>query len=96
MENSYQDSALVQVIISIAKTFGMNSLAEGVETKSHMEKLYEMGCEEIQGYFISKPLPQVDFEKFVGHSSKELTMEKENSQEAQTQNEENENLISRF
>lgn len=96
MENSYQDSALVQVIISIAKTFGMNSLAEGVETKSHMEKLYEMGCEEIQGYFISKPLPQVDFEKFVGHSSKELTMEKENNQEAQTQNEENENLISRF
>jgi hypothetical protein len=61
-----------------------------------MEKLYEMGCEEIQGYFISKPLPQVDFEKFVGHSSKELTMEKENSQEAQAQNEENENLISRF
>ena len=70
MENSYQDSALVQVIISIAKTFGMNSLAEGVETKSHMEKLYEMGCEEIQGYFISKPLPQVDFENFVENSSK--------------------------
>lgn len=65
MDNSVQDKSLVQVIISIAKTFGMNSLAEGVETTAHLDELYKMGCEEIQGYLISKPLPQDEFEKFL-------------------------------
>lgn len=65
MDNSDQDKALVKVIISIAKTFGMKSLAEGVETLEHLNLLNQMGCEEIQGYYISKPLPQKDFENFL-------------------------------
>ena len=65
MDSSPQDKALVQVIISIAKTFGMNSLAEGVETTEHLHALHLMGCEEIQGYLISKPLSQKDFENFI-------------------------------
>lgn len=65
LDNSQQDKTLVQVIISIAKTFGMTTIAEGVETRQHLEVLHEMGCEEIQGYYISRPLPQEAFEKFV-------------------------------
>lgn len=65
MDNSDQDRALVKVIISIAKTFGMRSLAEGVETIEHLNLLHEMGCEEIQGYYISKPLSQNNFEDFI-------------------------------
>lgn len=64
INNSHQDKALIQVIISIAKLFGMTSIAEGVEDLDTLEQLYDIGCDEIQGYFISKPLPKKEFEKF--------------------------------
>jgi len=98
MDNSKEDKALVQVIISIAKTFGMNSLAEGVETQDHLERLYEMGCEEIQGYLISRPLPQKDFERFLVDRPKNieennLTPEEKPKEDEST---EQESLISKF
>ena len=108
MDNSKEDKALVQVIISIAKTFGMNSLAEGVETENHLNKLHEMGCEEIQGYLISKPLPQSEFEKFLVKNpnytlkdteEKEREKEEEKPEEiSQSENKEpsEESLITKF
>ena len=98
MDNSKEDKALVQVIISIAKTFGMNSLAEGVETQDHLERLYEMGCEEIQGYLISKPLPQKDFERFLVDRPKNIEENNLTPEEKPQENEstEQESLISKF
>ena len=55
------DAVLVSAIISMAKSLGLNLVAEGVETESQMIFLREAGCTEIQGYYFSKPLLEQDF-----------------------------------
>lgn len=51
------DAKLVETIILLAKNFGLRLVAEGVENKEQLEFLEQLGCDEIQGYFFSKPLP---------------------------------------
>lgn len=48
---------IITSIISMAKSLGISTLAEGVETKEHFEFLKSIGCERAQGYYLSKPLP---------------------------------------
>ena len=48
----------------MAKRLGLQTIAEGVETIGQLEYLQEEGCDEIQGYFYSKPLPAEAFEVF--------------------------------
>lgn len=52
-------------IISMAKDLNMKTVAEGVETEEQKEILKKLGCDYIQGYFYSKPLPQKDFEAYL-------------------------------
>jgi two-component system sensor histidine kinase/response regulator len=47
--------------IQLGKTFDLNLVAEGVETLQDWDLINELGCDEIQGYFISKPLPEKEF-----------------------------------
>lgn len=54
---------LVQVIMDIADWLGTETVAEGVETKEQMEILRGLGCDMVQGYYFSKPLPAEEFEK---------------------------------
>jgi diguanylate cyclase (GGDEF)-like protein/PAS domain S-box-containing protein len=59
-----QDSVvLTRAIIAMANALSMSVTAEGVENIEQMNFLVDSGCEEIQGYFFSKPLSPVDFEK---------------------------------
>ncbi|MFW5710886.1 MAG: EAL domain-containing protein [Spirochaetota bacterium] len=51
------DKAIVQAIISMSHAVGMKVVAEGVETKAQVEYLKAVGCDYIQGYYYSKPLP---------------------------------------
>jgi len=51
------DRAIVQAIISMSHAVGMKVVAEGVETKAQVEYLKAVGCDYIQGYYYSKPLP---------------------------------------
>ena len=51
------DMAIVQGIIALARTFGRNTVAEGIETKAHYLVLRDMGCEMGQGYGIARPMP---------------------------------------
>ncbi len=53
-ENDY---AIVKSVISLAKVFRREVIAEGVESIEHGKKLYQMGCENLQGYGIAKPMP---------------------------------------
>lgn len=52
-----QDRIIAQTIIAMSKTLGFSVVAEGVETKKQLETLRDLGCDIIQGYLISKPLP---------------------------------------
>jgi len=51
------DAAIVASILSMAKNLNLKVVAEGVETRDQLELLRKMGCEEVQGYYFSKPLP---------------------------------------
>jgi diguanylate cyclase (GGDEF)-like protein len=51
------DAALVTAIIAIGRILELVIVAEGVETRGQLEFLIAQGCDEIQGYYFSKPLP---------------------------------------
>ncbi|GAB4216989.1 MAG: hypothetical protein Fur007_18150 [Rhodoferax sp.] len=51
------DLVIVRAIISMARRLGLSTLAEGVETLPQLERLREEGCDEVQGYLFSRPLP---------------------------------------
>ncbi|HEY8581087.1 MAG TPA: EAL domain-containing protein, partial [Beijerinckiaceae bacterium] len=60
MEAKESTLAIVQMIISLAHCLNIRTVAEGVETSSQFEMLRALGCDEIQGYFISKPGPAAE------------------------------------
>jgi len=51
------DMAIVQGIIALARAFGRETVAEGIETGDHYRVLLDMGCELGQGYGIARPMP---------------------------------------
>jgi EAL domain-containing protein (putative c-di-GMP-specific phosphodiesterase class I) len=59
------DRAIVVTIISLARSMGLRTIAEGVETPEQLALLRQLGCDEIQGYLLSRPLPQEAFLEFV-------------------------------
>jgi diguanylate cyclase (GGDEF)-like protein len=56
-----QERALVRSIIDIARSLGIETVAEGVESKDHATMLAQMGCDLLQGYAFAKPLSAEDF-----------------------------------
>ena len=59
---SKKDVVVLKSIISLAKELGFTCLAEGAELKSQVDKLREYGCEVIQGYYYSRPIPMEEYE----------------------------------
>ncbi len=58
MENSSDSRAIVQMIVSLGRSLGMEIVAEGVEGAKQAGLLESLGCEYAQGYFFSKPIDQ--------------------------------------
>ncbi|MBN2870265.1 MAG: EAL domain-containing protein [Campylobacterales bacterium] len=56
LPGSAESTAVAKAIIALAKTFGLSITAEGVETAEQLAFLAQEGCDEIQGYYYSKPL----------------------------------------
>ncbi|MCL1471859.1 EAL domain-containing protein [Argonema antarcticum A004/B2] len=54
------DVAIASAVVALGKSFNMSVVAEGVETVEQLECLHKLGCEEMQGYLFSKPLPDKD------------------------------------
>jgi len=58
------DETIVKSIISLARNFGIKTVAEGVETKEQLNILTFLGCSYIQGYLFSPPVPAEELETF--------------------------------
>lgn len=67
----FRDIQLVKLILGIAKNLKVPVIAKGVENESQLKILKELGCELVQGFVFSRPLPPADFESDV--ISKEIS-----------------------
>ena len=56
---------LLDSVIAMAKTMGMRTLCEGVETKEQLAYLTDASCERIQGYINGKPMPLEELQRKV-------------------------------
>ena len=54
---SEKSKVIIRAIVEMAKLLHIGTLSEGVETKEHLDFLKEIGCDRVQGYYYSKPLP---------------------------------------
>ncbi len=61
------DVALVEAIVAMAHSLNLQVVAEGVETAEQLAFLRNLGCDLIQGYYFSKPLPPTQFESYLTH-----------------------------
>ena len=68
MENDRALSTLKHSI-NMIKSLNMDIVAEGVETKEQSQALQEMGCDYLQGYYYSKPIPLDAFITFISENS---------------------------
>jgi diguanylate cyclase (GGDEF)-like protein len=64
-----EDMAIVKTIIALAHELQLKVIAEGVEDQEILDCLIQLGCDEIQGYFISRPLPEFEFERMISEQS---------------------------
>jgi diguanylate cyclase (GGDEF)-like protein/PAS domain S-box-containing protein len=63
------DAAIVRAIVQMAHTLNLDVIAEGVEDETILKHLRDCGCDEVQGYLFSKPLPADAFEAFIKTTS---------------------------
>ncbi|WP_422666771.1 putative bifunctional diguanylate cyclase/phosphodiesterase [Candidatus Manganitrophus noduliformans] len=64
-----KNAMIVKSTIGLAHHLGLNVVAEGVESGDLLEKLSAFGCDEAQGYFISRPVPAEDLTRWLRESS---------------------------
>ncbi len=70
------DFRVIQASIQLAETLKLKTVAEGVETLDVVEKMKELGCDYIQGYYYAKPMPGGDFREYL---KKEAALSEEES-----------------
>jgi EAL domain-containing protein (putative c-di-GMP-specific phosphodiesterase class I) len=61
MPANTDDVAISRTIVAMARSLGLATVAEGVETEAQLELLRTLGCDQIQGYFFSRPIPADEF-----------------------------------
>lgn len=77
IEKNETDRKLVKLILDIAKYLNLRVVAEGVETEGQLAILQNAGCDLVQGYYFSRPLPAEDFEKLI---QREIEIERKDEQ----------------
>jgi len=66
------DAAIVTAIIAMAHSLKVEVVAEGVETRQQLDFLGRLGCDVVQGYYISYPLPTAEANRFLGRGRRVL------------------------
>jgi predicted signal transduction protein with EAL and GGDEF domain len=56
---------IVKAMIAMGKSFGMKTLAEGVESEGELEFLFDHGCDHVQGFYFSRAVGDADFHRFL-------------------------------
>ena len=75
MHDNDSTMRMIKMVLDIAKDMNIPVIAEGVEDKTELKMLKNMGCNIVQGYYFSRPIPaeefekllSKDFEKHIGH-----------------------------
>ena len=62
--SDHHDASIAKTIIALAQSLGLNVIAEGVEIEAQRDFLTAAACHAYQGFYFSKPLPLVDFERY--------------------------------
>lgn len=70
LETDSNDRAIAEAIIVMAKKLGIQTIAEGVETKAQNDLLTDAGCDFMQGYLYAKPMPEDEFINFVSKTNR--------------------------
>ncbi|WP_432736411.1 ammonium transporter [Maridesulfovibrio sp. FT414] len=68
---------IVRTIITMAKSLGLNVVAEGVEESSQLSMLKDMSCDEVQGFMFSHPIDRTHVEDFISNHLSDLNPESE-------------------
>ena len=69
VDHDVDDAAIVSAVSGIARSLSLSVVAEGVETVEQSAVLFEHGVKLMQGYYYSRPVPAVDFEKLLRATS---------------------------
>jgi len=72
MQGNERDRIMVQKTIEIGHELGMHVIAEGVENKEQLDLLHADGCDSVQGYYFSRPLPAHDLVRWLGSYRSQL------------------------
>ena len=64
--DSHSDTQITSAVIALGHSLGLTVIAEGAETQKQIDFLRQEGCDEVQGYFFSRPIPATDVESFLG------------------------------
>ena len=67
MNTSAENVSIVEAIVALGQTLGLTIVAEGVEKQGQFETLEKLGCEQLQGYLFSKPMPASQVSAFWEH-----------------------------
>jgi len=62
---SRDDAGLAGAIVAIARTLGLSTVAEGVETTTQLRRLSELGCDYAQGFLLGRPMPEPEVQAFL-------------------------------
>lgn len=65
LDKDTRGKAIVSAIIAMAHSLDLEVIAEGIEDVTHLELLRNMRCDIVQGYYIARPMPSIEFEKML-------------------------------
>jgi EAL domain-containing protein (putative c-di-GMP-specific phosphodiesterase class I) len=68
MERDESAAVIVRSIVNLAHSLGLSVVAEGVESQAAFDRLRELGCDQVQGYFLGRPMAADAVVRWVGET----------------------------